>query len=133
MCVCRQGRFEPFEAYRLGLFQPRFEENLLDECTSRKITTKLQKAVNPESWEPLLKNKGLFYRYLMANELPVPQLYAIFFKQVPGWSCDGTILAGRADWERLIMTIPADEFVVKPCTGSFRRRIQDIRKGVRRF
>jgi hypothetical protein len=101
------------------LFQPTFEENRLDEYTSRKITTKLQKAINAESWELLLKDKGVFYRYLMAHGLPIPRLYAVFFQKVPGWSADGAILAGRADWERLLMTIPADEFVIKPCKGAF--------------
>jgi hypothetical protein len=117
--ICRQKRFEPYEAFRLGLFQPRFEESRLDEYTSRKITTKLQKAINPESWEPLLKNKELLYRYLMALGLPIPRLYAVFFQRVPGWSSDGVILAGRADWERLFALIPADEFVIKPSKGAF--------------
>lgn len=117
--ICRQGRFEPYEAYRLGLFQPKFDDSRLIYFTSRKITTKLQKAVNPALWEPLLKNKGLFYRYLMALGIPIPRLYAIFFQKVPGWSPDGSILASRADWERLIMTISPDEFVIKPCTGAF--------------
>ena len=117
--ICRQRRFEPYEAYRLGLFQPTFEEGRLDDYTSRKSMTKLQKAVNPESWEPLLKNKGLFYRYLMALGLPIPRLYAIFFQKVPGWSPDSGILAGRADWERLLSDIPLQEFVIKPCRGAF--------------
>jgi len=117
--ICRQGRFEPYEAYRLGLFQPTFEDSRLDNYTSRKITTKLQKAVNPQSWGLLLKDKGVFYRYLMAHRLPIPQLYAIFFQKVPGWSHDGTIPAGRTDWERLLTSIPSDEFVIKPCRGAF--------------
>lgn len=117
--ICRQRRFEPFEAYRLGLFQPTLDDSCLDDYTSRKVTTKLQKAVNPESWEPLLKDKGVFYRYLMANGLPMPRLYAIFFQKVPGWAPDGFILAGRDDWKRLLTTIPAPEFVIKPCRGAF--------------
>jgi hypothetical protein len=117
--ICRQGRFEPYEAYRLGLFQPTFEKSRLDDYTSRKATTKLQKAINTESWEPLLKDKGILYRYLMAHGLPIPRLYAVFFQKVPGWSADGEILAGRVDWERLLTTITADEFVIKPCKGAF--------------
>ena len=117
--ICRQGRFEPYEAYRLGLFQPKFDDSRLTDFTSRKMTTKLQKAINPASWESLLKDKGIFYRFLMAQGLPIPQLYGIFFQKVTGWSPDGYILAGRADWERLLTTIPADEFVIKPCRGAF--------------
>ena len=117
--LCRQRRFEPYEAYRLGLFQPTFEDGNLDNFTSRKIATKLEKAVNPESWELLLKDKGLFYRYLMAQGLPIPRLYGIFFQKVPGWSPDDSILAGRGDWEKLFATIPGDEFVIKPCRGAF--------------
>ena len=117
--ICRLGRFEPAEAFRLGLFKPGFDEKNLENYTSRKVTTKLQKAVNPQSWEILLKNKGLFYRYLMSCGLPVPELYAIFFKQVPGWSPDGKILAGRKDWEQFFENIRADEFIIKPCTGAF--------------
>lgn len=132
--ICRQGRFTPREAFWLGLFHPDFDCRHLDNFVSRNVTTKLQKAVNPESWEPLLKNKDIFYRYLMAQGLPIPQLYGIFFQKVPGWSAvgradvetsplgwspNGEILAGRADWERFLMTIPADEFVIKPCRGAF--------------
>jgi Sugar-transfer associated ATP-grasp len=83
------------------------------------MATKLQKAINPASWESLLKDKGIFYRFLMAQGLPIPQLYGIFFQKVPGWSPNGSILVGRADWERLLATIPADEFVIKPCRGAF--------------
>jgi hypothetical protein len=117
--ICRQRRFEPYEAYRLGLFQPAFEDDNLENYTSRKITTKLEKAVNPESWEHLLKDKGLFYRYLISQRLPMPQLYGIFFQKVPGWSADGAVLAGRGDWEKYFAAINADEFVIKPCKGAF--------------
>jgi hypothetical protein len=117
--ICRQRRFEPYEAFRLGLFQPTFADSQLDNYTSRKHTTKLQKAVNPESWSPLLKDKGLFYRYLMAVGLPMPQLYAIFFQKVPGWSPDGAILADRDDWQHLFESILPPEFVIKPCRGAF--------------
>jgi hypothetical protein len=117
--LCRQGRFEPDEAFRLGLLQPDFEMSRLDEYTSRKITTKLQKAVNPESWEQLLKDKGLFYRYLMALGLPVPRLYAVFLQKIAGWSPDSGILTGTDDWQLFFEKLPADEFVIKPSRGAF--------------
>lgn len=117
--LCRNERFEPDNAFRLGLFGPDFDQSRLDEYTSRKITTKMQKAINPESWEPILKNKGLFYRYLAALNLPSPRLFAIYFHKVAGWSPDSGVLAGRADWERFFKTMPADEFVIKPAKGAF--------------
>jgi hypothetical protein len=126
--ICRQRRFEPYEAYRLGLFQPAFEDKNLDNYTSRKITTKLEKAVNPESWELLLKDKGVFYRQLMAYGLPMPQLYAIFFQKVPGWSPYGVVLAGRDDWQRFIAAIEAREFVIKPCKSAFGKGIRIFTK-----
>lgn len=117
--ICRTGRFEPYEAFRLGLFQPNFPDSQIKNYTSRKNTTKLQKLLNPVSWEPLLRDKGLFYRYLMALKLPMPKLYAIFFQKVPGWSPQGSMPAGRAEWEQFLAKIPAEEFVIKPCRSAF--------------
>jgi hypothetical protein len=126
--ICKQRRFEPYEAYRLGLFQPTFKDDNLENYTSRKVTTKLEKSVNPESWEHLLKDKGLFYRYLMSQGLPMPRLYGIFFQKVPGWSSDNFIPASRSDWENYFEAINADEFVIKPCRGAFGDGVRIFKK-----
>jgi len=109
-------------------FFTEFDDDELDNYTSRKISTKLEETINPRSWESVLKDKGIFYRYLTASGLPVPKLYAIFFRQIPGWKSDNQILAARHDWVRFFREIAADEFVIKPCRGAFGRGIKIFKK-----
>ena len=115
--VCRSGKFRPEEAFGMGLFKPDFPQDERALCISRRDLTKLQEAVNPVSWEPVLKNKGIFYRYCMSLGVPIPELYAIFFKRTAGWSYDGSPLISPGDWEGFFDRLP-QEFVVKPCRGA---------------
>ena len=117
--MCRQHRFDPSEAYYLGFFDGGFDEATLDRYVSRRELTKLQERVNPPSWADLLKNKGMFYRFCMANEVPVPALYALYFPGCGGVLGDGRWLAakGRA-WARHLSEELPETFVFKPARGS---------------
>lgn len=116
--LCRRQRFSPDEAFRLGLFNPNFAYSEISKFISRKNLTKIQESINPVSWAPILKNKGIFYRYCMALDIPIPKLYAIFLKKVAGWSYDGSVLASRENWEKFFDNQLPATFVVKPAQGA---------------
>jgi len=127
-CLCREQNYLPNEAFELGLLNPKFPDEELSNYISRRTLTKLQKALNPASWALLLKDKGIFYRYCTAADIPAPELYAIFFRTVAGWSSDGSVLTSRADWEKFFdLTLPA-EFVIKPSQGSFGEGVNILAK-----
>jgi len=119
--LCWDEGFLPKEAFRLGLFDPELVPSKLAKYISRKKMTKLQESINPISWTPLVRDKGIFYRYCMVLGIPIPKLYAIFCKSTAGWSHKGSILTSQDDWKRFLgMEIPP-EFVIKPTLGSFGR------------
>lgn len=64
----------------------------------------------------------------MACGIPVPNLYAVFFRTNHGWSPDGTTLRNRKDWERLLKSELPGEFIIKPATGSYSRDVNLFRK-----
>jgi len=112
--LCREEKFLPDEAFRLGLFNPNLSRSELSKYVSRKKLTKVQESVNPVPWAPLLKNKSIFYRYCMALGVPAPKLYAIFFRKTAGWSYNGSVLKSRDDWKSFFDVQLPSEFVIKP-------------------
>ncbi len=121
--LCRQERFLPDEAFRLGLFDPTMSEEELGCFVSRKKLTRVQESHNPISWAPLLKDKSLLYRYCQAVDIPIPELYAIYFKGMPGWSNAGSFIEGPDDWARFINDQLPDEFIIKPAQSALGRGI----------
>ena len=113
--ICEEEKFTPREAYLLGLFNG---ECHAEKFVSRKRLTKLQEGVNPVLWSSFLKDKGVFYRYCNLYGIVVPELYALFFKDVAGWCSGDKVANGKAEWVRYIGEQLADEFVVKPCVGA---------------
>jgi len=126
--LCNRQGFSPEEAFRFGLFERDFSGSELAKYISRKRLTKIQEAVNPVSWAPLLKNKGIFYRHCMALGIPVPRLYAIFFRKTAGWSYNGSALRDRDDWKRFFETQLPEEFVIKPVYGCGGKGLNIFRK-----
>ncbi len=131
--LCRRQHFSPKEAFLLGLYNPNITNTETHKFISRKNLTKIQESINPISWAPLLKNKGIFYTYCMALDIPIPKLYAIFFKQVAGWCYDGSIPASREDWKKLFdCQLPAT-FVVKPAQGACGKGFNIFSRSNKRF
>jgi hypothetical protein len=126
--LCRRQKYSPDEAFELGLLNPNLPADELSNFISRKTLTKLQKTLNPVCWAPLLKDKGIFHRFCTVERIPVPRLYAVFFRTIAGWAFDGSILATRNDWERFFnLNIPS-EFVIKPSQGAFGQRVNIFTK-----
>ena len=131
--LCRNERFMPAEAFRLGLFRPNLVPIELSKYISRKKLTKVQESLNPPSWATLLKDKSIFYRYCMALDIPIPKLYGIFIKRVAGWSYKGSALRNRDDWKRFFDNQLPQEFVIKPVRGAYGRGVNIFRKTEKGF
>ena len=52
---------------------------------------------------------------VLRGGLPIPDLYAIYFRRTPGYCPQGTPLYDSQQWARFIATSLPSEFVVKPC------------------
>ncbi len=111
--------FLPEEAFHIGLFNPALPTREAAGFISKQKMMAFQKTVNPAGWIHLTEEKGLFYRYCEASGVPSPRLYAIYFRDTPGWSRVGTTLKTREDWEKFFINEAPDEFVVKPSRGVY--------------
>jgi len=121
--LCFQEQFSAKEAFRLGLFNPNLSPGQLSKYISKKNLLNIQLSINPISCDPLVRDKGIFYRYCMALGIPIPKLYAIFFRTTAGWSCKGAILTSRSNWEKFFDNQLPMEFVIKPARGSHGRKV----------
>ena len=117
--LCKRQRFEPAEAFRLGLLRPERGNGNPSPYVSRKRLTDTQEALNPTGWTSLLRNKDLFYRHCTALGIPIPRLYAVVQPPAPGWSYVGRALKTRADWQAFFKDDLPAEFVAKPAVGAY--------------
>jgi hypothetical protein len=124
--LCQKHRYEPVEAFRLGLFSPNFDPSCLNEFLSRKNTTHLQESLNPPALAPLFKNKAIFYQRYAAQGLPLPQLYGLFSypdKTIHSFR-DGTFMP-IVDKEAFVNSLPK-RFAIKPVDESLGRGFRII-------
>ncbi|MGE5293575.1 MAG: sugar-transfer associated ATP-grasp domain-containing protein [Solirubrobacterales bacterium] len=119
LTLYRERRFLAEEAFAAGLLRLDCDPELLRDLVSRRRQSQVQRRLNPESWAPVLADKGIFYRFCAAHGIPIPELYAIYFRKTPGYCPKGTPLYDSQQWARFIATSLPSEFVVKPC-GSYR-------------
>ncbi len=131
--LCRQERFLPDEAFRLGLFDPGLSEEELACFVSRKKLTGVQESLNPVPWAPLLKDKSLLYRYCRAVGIRIPELYAIYFKGMPGWSNAGSFIDGANDWASFIDDRLPHEFIIKPAQSALGKGLMAFRRSENAF
>lgn len=116
--------FSPKEMNMYGFKAKRISEVNLDRYCSKNHMLKLQECLNPKSWQHITADKGIFYRYCGALNLPIPELYGLFFKHSAGWSSNGDILKNHEDWIKFIQFELPHEFVIKPATGAYGRGIK---------
>lgn len=111
--------FSPDEALALGLLRPDFPDDTLRNYVSKREMSRIQKTLNPAAWSALTQNKGIFYKYCTALGIPVPRLYAIFFRDTAGYAANGTLLTSPEQWRTFIEEQLPREFVVKPTSGVY--------------
>ncbi|MBA3035000.1 MAG: hypothetical protein FP814_00745 [Desulfobacterium sp.] len=111
--------FVPLEALELGLLEFNFPKAELRKFVSKREMLKIERSLNPETWESLTEDKGIFYKYCNALSLPIPKLYAIFFSNTAGYSTKGSVLYSRKDWQTFIKIELPSEFIIKPTTSAY--------------
>jgi hypothetical protein len=119
-----QRRYLPNEAFHEGLLDPRSPADVFDRNVSRSVLVRIQKRSNPESWDSLLSDKTIFYKFCSVADIPTPKVLGYFFKSSPGWSHTGRLLPGRDEWESFFEKECAPEFVIKPNRGFYGSGIQ---------
>jgi hypothetical protein len=77
---------------------------------------------------PLLRNKAIFYRFCLAQSIPVPALYAIGFGQARNWTHHGPIPGGTEPWLAFLEHELPAEFVIKPVEGAFGQGVRLFRR-----
>jgi hypothetical protein len=115
--MMRRG-FTPNESLQFGFLEPGFDKDNLSKYVSRREMSSIQKNFNPPTMELLTEDKSIFYKYCAAAGIPVPKLYAVFYRRTAGHSTDGAILSAREDWVNFIYQLPAD-FIVKPARAKY--------------
>jgi hypothetical protein len=107
----------------LGFLAPNVTENIISAYLSEKELRNIQKKLNPILWNALLHDKSIFYKFCLASNIPIPELFAIFFKFNAGWSGKGHTLKTKQDWIRFFEKDIPPEFVIKPALGGWGREI----------
>jgi hypothetical protein len=130
ICICRNNKFTPVEAFRLGLLKPGFDLSELNIFVSRKETTKLQEALNPPSVASRFKNKANFYIYCLKHSLPIPQLFALFDNASDTLLRfeNGSFVPLEESIDEFVNTSLPRKFVVKPVDGSYGHGFNVFRK-----
>ena len=114
-----ERKYDASEALQLGMLDRDFPEAELDTFISKRKMEQIQKSINPESFERITENKGIFYKYCDSLNIPVPKLYALFFNKTVGYTTNGTLLKTYQDWEQFISCTLPSSFVIKPTVGSY--------------
>ena len=113
----REGIFFPKEAFRLGLYNPALPMSEVAKYTSKRKLIKIQNSINPKEFTHIVRHKSVFYNYCAVLQIPIPQLYALFFKETRGWSYKGSVLGDRTHWKTFLEEELPAEFVIKPSKG----------------
>lgn len=116
--LLRNYGFPPQEAYPLGLLNPTNKKNDCLGFISKANILEQQQKINPHSWCEIIRDKSIFYRYCQALQLPIPDLYALFFQDTSGWSTTPGILTSKKDWCDFFNHHLPEQFIIKPARGS---------------
>ncbi len=116
------------EVFSLGLFGSNFRKDYLNKYISINKMNEIQRSLNNRSWSPVTNDKSIFYKYCQQANLPIPELYAIFFHTTAGWSYKKPIIKSELEWIEFIKEDLPSEFVVKPSKGSHGESVQIYKK-----
>ena len=131
--LMKKKYFLPEVAFKFGLFNPKLSAQALSQYVSRKQFKLFLLSLNPESLEPLLEDKSIFYLYCVASEIPIPKLYALFFKESLGWSNNGLSLRNQDEWQRFFRDHLPQEFVIKPARGVYGDQVLPLTRSKDKF
>jgi hypothetical protein len=116
-CYAR-GEFTPVEVFQLGMGSPFPSQENINKYVSHRKMSKIDRVLNPLSWHRLTLNKGMFYKFCEYSNLPIPDLYAIIFKNNASISYLNSSFIKREDLIKFISKELPNEFVIKPELGT---------------
>jgi len=110
--------FMPDEVQRLGLLN--LKDNPEECFISKKKMVAQQYILNPKPFMELTEDKAVFSIYCEKNNIPIPKLFGLFFKDSCGinW-IGGEPLSKREEWIDFFVNHCPDEFVIKPSRGVY--------------
>lgn len=112
----REG-YWPSEAYLFGLLNPPASSRAFERFVSKRTMVQLQRRVNPPSWESMLSDKGIFYRYCESAGIPVPRLFGLHRRGGMGWTISSPVLGSDEEWIRFFDKECPSPCTVKPALG----------------
>ena len=121
-------RYFPREALSLGLLDPTSHVESFDKLSSKTEMYRVQARLNPRSWEGVLSDKGMFYRFAKASGLPVPRLLGMFDRDKGGWSFSGRVLDCEEAWADFFLQECPPDFVTKPGRSSYGEGVRVFRR-----
>lgn len=112
-----RGGWEPADALRAGLLDPRLPAAEAARFASPRAARELARALNPEELMPLVRDRALFARFAPALGLPVPRLAGLLGR-AGGWSAvTGRPVADRDDALLFVAQELPDRVVLLPSPG----------------
>jgi hypothetical protein len=123
-----KNKFDPRSIFLMGLLDPQKDFEEVKSIVSRENLSHLQLKFNPREWEEVTEDKGIFYRYCEAQNLPIPKLYAIYNRNNSGYCFTGSVPVNKDDWIRTIENDLPENFVIKPSKGVYGKKIYAFQK-----
>lgn len=121
-------KFSPKEYFYQGLLNPEFTFNHRTDLLSRNRLSVLQSEVNPVDYRDITENKAIFNKFSVAANLPVPELFAVYYKYFKGENSKKQNLEGKNAWVDFLNSNIKKEFVVKPNYGVYGRGLSAFKK-----
>jgi hypothetical protein len=126
--IALRRKYFPREALGLGLLNPAFRVETLDRLSSKGEMCRVQARLNPRSWEWVLSDKGIFFRFAAASGLPVPRLLGVFDRERGGWSFTGRVLRTEDAWADFFLRECPSDVVTKPGRSSYGKGVRVFRR-----
>jgi putative polysaccharide biosynthesis protein len=123
-----EEEYDPENAFRLGLFLPDAYPDNYKLYTSKRKMLRAQSLVNPRSWSHLTEDKGIFYKFCKSAKIPIPELYALFFRDIAGWSFKNPVLKSRENWISFFQDDLPDDFIIKPMRGVYGNKVMAFKR-----
>jgi hypothetical protein len=117
MTQCLARGYWPSEAFTLGLLNPAKDRVPADRYLSKRDMVRMQHRLNPPSWELMLSDKGIFYRFCQSAGLPIPRLAAIYAGDATGWTETRPVPQGKKEWAEYFVKRCPPCVVIKPTLG----------------
>lgn len=113
----RHRRFSPDEIHFQRLLDPALTETDLLRAVSKEELLGVQAMLNPQSLHTRTEDKIQFHSFCRANDLPVPDIYALYDQGAADAAGDIPRLGDVEGIKGFLASTDADSFILKPVAG----------------